>query len=85
LARRSWYGVVVLHGIAKVLGEGVIINVRYLYDKQAGKNNRDVMLIGIPLFEGNLRWINVVKWRLCGDTMLGYDDDRLWGHLCRKQ
>jgi hypothetical protein len=55
LARPSWYRVVVLHGIARVLEEGVIINTRYLYGKQAGANNRDIVLIRIPLFEGYSR------------------------------
>jgi hypothetical protein len=53
--------VVVLHGIARVLGEGVVINTRYVYAKQAGAINGNVMLIEIPLFEGYSRWVNIVK------------------------
>lgn len=61
LACRSWYGVVVLHEIGRVLEEGVVINTRYLYGTQAGANNGDVMLIGIPFFNGYSRWVNILK------------------------
>ena len=47
----SHYRGVVLHGIAGVLEEGVLINTRYLYGKQAGEKNRDVRLIGLPLLD----------------------------------
>jgi hypothetical protein len=61
LARRSWYRVVVLYRIARVLKEGVVINTKYLYIKQAGANNGDVMLIRIPLFEGYSRSVSIIR------------------------
>jgi hypothetical protein len=53
--------VVVLYGIARVLKEGVVINTKYLYIKQAGANNGDVMLIRIPLFEGYSRSVSIIR------------------------